>query len=82
MKTSKVLKMEIANNSNSIKSVEVHYKNGEKVNGFVHSIEFPLKVTLCKHLVYKGEDPYHNVSFDDAIKVILLYYIGEAKIFE
>jgi hypothetical protein len=77
------LEMTFANDNADIKSVGVNYRDGETISGFVTKAVFaPLDITLCKHHHSQGENPYHHLDFDRAIKITLLYNNGEAKTFE
>jgi hypothetical protein len=83
MEVSKELEMSLANDFSSIKSVEVIYKNGETVSGFVHQLQFlPLSVILCKHEVMRGEDSSHYLDLNRALKITLQYNTGEIRTFE
>ncbi len=83
MDISKDLEMAIANDTTAIKSVDVTYRTGEEVSGFVKTAKFlPLAVTLCKHQTLKGDNPYHNLDFNAAIRIELLYHNGETKLFK
>ena len=83
MKMSKELEMIIANETDAIKSVEVKYYDRATVAGFVKHAKFiPLDVTLCKHQVPKGENPYHIIDFYKAICITIIYHNGTNKVFE
>jgi hypothetical protein len=83
MEISRELEMAIANDNTAIKSVDVTYHNGEVISGFVKSAKFiPLAITLCKHQTLKGENPYHYLDFNNAVRIELLYHNGETKLFE
>ncbi len=77
------LEMAFANENADIKSVNVNYRDDETISGFVTKAMFtPLDITLCKHQHSKGENPYHHLDFDRAIRITLLYNNGETKTFE
>lgn len=83
MEVSKELEKAIANEHTQIKSVNVTYDTGELVSGFVKTAEFmPLSVTLCRHQTVSGENPLHNIDFDTATQIELLYINGTTKLFE
>lgn len=83
MKVSKELEMTMANDAGAIKSVDVIYKNGDTISGFVESARFiPLQVILCKHSIKKGEDEHASLDFENAVKITILYNDGNSKIFE
>lgn len=82
MKIQKELVMAIANEHESIDSVNVTYDNGESVSGFVKSASFsPLSVTLCKHQIIKGENPYQELDFESATQIELLFNNGKTQSF-
>ncbi|MBN8697154.1 MAG: hypothetical protein J0L87_11555 [Bacteroidetes bacterium] len=83
MVISKELELAIANNHNSIKSIEINYEDGQIVSGFIKEAEFmPLKVSLCKHQTEKNSHPYHQLDFEGASRISILYYTGEIRVFE
>lgn len=82
MKIPRELEMAIANEHANIKSVNVTYDNGESVSGFVKSAKFsPLSVTLCKHQTIKGDNPLHELDFESATQIELLFHNGTTRSF-
>ena len=82
MNLSKELQMAIVNDFSTIKSVDVFYANGETVSGFLKNVSIiPLDVILCKHRAPRNESPYHNLDFDSAIKIQIIYQDGTVKEF-
>lgn len=83
MDVSKELEMAIANEHEQIKSVIVTYDTGKLVSGFVKTVEFrPLTVTLNRHKIIRGENPLHNIDFDSATQIELLYQNDTTKSFK
>jgi hypothetical protein len=83
MNISRELEMSLANDYQSIKSVEVTYSNGDTISGFVKSATFmPLEIVLCKHQTIKGENPYHHLDFAEAVNITLVYHNGNTKTYE
>jgi hypothetical protein len=83
MEIEKELTMALCNDFGDIKDVEVIYKNGEQVNGFVHKLNMnnPISVILCKHEVPRGENSDHFLDFNKANAIKLTYHSGEIKEF-
>jgi hypothetical protein len=80
MEISRDLEMEIANNTTSIKSIDVTYKNGETISGFATKVKFmPFEVVLCKHETRKGEDSNHYLDFRNAESIDLVFHNGQTK---
>lgn len=83
MIVTKELEMTIANEMQSIKSVDVIYINGKIVSGFISTAIFaPLEIILCKHQVVKGENLYHNLDFSHIQTINIQYHNGLNKTFE
>ena len=67
----------------SIEKFEFTYKNGGQVIGSVKKIKFsPLKITILKNPVPKGESSKHKVVFDHLVKFSLHYKDGSTRSFE
>lgn len=65
--------------------LEIFYSDGIVIEGFVKRISYnsePPNVTLCKRAVPKGGSPYHNIRFDQIIKLIVKPYNQEPKVYE
>lgn len=84
MELTKELQMSIVNDFGTIKSVDISYANGELVSGFLTNVNYvpPLDATICKHRVLRGDNPYHFIDFDSAVKIELKYQDGTTKTFE
>ena len=83
MEVPKELQMAIANDNQQIKAIEVVYDDGEIIKGFIASAKFsPLDVVICKHVVPTGVNPRVFLDTEKAIKISLIYYSGEIRIFE
>lgn len=67
----------------SIEKFEITYKNGGKVTGIAKKIKFsPLKITILKDPLPKGESAKHKVVFDHVIRFSLHFKDGTSKSFE
>ena len=67
----------------TIAKFEITYKNGGKVLGTAKRIKYsPLKITILKDPVPKGESSKHKVVIDHVIKFSLLFKDGTSKSFE
>ncbi len=67
----------------SIDKFEITYKNGGNVLGTAKRIKFsPLKITILKDPVPKGESSKHKVVFDHVVKFYLHFKDGTTKNFE
>jgi len=64
MKSKREVSMSFINDSTKIKDVELHYKNGIVINGFVHKTNGDYCI-LCLHQTPKGADPNHQVDYDN-----------------
>ena len=75
MELSKKLKSEITRGFNSSASVDVYYPDGEFVSGFIENLSYSpqIDVRLCKHKVPRGEDIFHFLDFNRAIKIEFVY---------
>lgn len=82
MTVSRELEMTIANEMMNIKSLDVVYENGNVLSGFIKSAKFiPLSVTLCEHVVPRGQNPYHYLDFDDIATITITYHDGRVILF-
>lgn len=64
----------INSDSSRGETLEIHYRNGTVVEGFVQRVSFdwePPYVNLCKSSVYRGESSDHEIEFEDIMKVIV-----------
>jgi hypothetical protein len=54
------------------KTVEIQYKNGEVIQGFVQRIYNNMSsIDVCRSAVRRGESPIHSVRFDDIIDLVV-----------
>ena len=66
-----------------VKSVEVTYRNGGKVVGFVKSSNpSPLKVVIQKFSFAKREKPTHRIKFDHVTSLQLIFEDDTKEIFK
>lgn len=68
-----------------VKSVSVTYADGQTISGFYKRIVFDditkPTVWICKHIAPRGEDPYHWLDYDKAVKIAIELKNGEIKEF-
>jgi hypothetical protein len=79
----KILALEIANNFNEMKLLEIIYTNGEEVLGQVARVpDDPMIVYIEKRIVKVGENSIHKLDYNRLKKVTITYYQKEQKVFE
>lgn len=79
----KTLALEIANNSNEMKLLEINYINGEEVFGQVDRVpDDPMIIYIRKRIVKVGENSLHKLDYNQLKKVTITYYQREQKVFE
>jgi hypothetical protein len=79
----KTLALEIANNFNEMKLLEINYINGEEVFGQVDRVpDDPMIIYIRKRIVKVGENSLHKLDYNRLKKVTITYYQREQKVFE
>lgn len=67
----------------TISGVELTYQNGGKVIGTIRKIRLaPLRISIQKTVLEKGERPRHKVVFDHVSRLKLSFDDGSEKVFE
>ena len=83
MKVSEELEGNIESEFDTIEQFEITYKNGGKVIGSAKKIKFsPMKITILKNPVPKGESSKHKVVFDHVVKLTIHKKDGASHSFE
>ncbi len=85
MTSSEFEKIITSSDSSRGETIEIHYRNGSTVEGFVQYISYdssPAYVNLCKSVVPRGENSDHTVRFDDIVRLIVKQYGKEPIIHE
>jgi len=72
MELTEELRTLFAEGAESIKELELTYKNGGKVRGRVHKLkQKPLRLTIQKSEPASGERPRHRAVFDHVLSLEL-----------
>ena len=82
MVISKELELSLFNDVNSIKKVSITYKDGAIVSGRIKCSDLNSNITIEINEIKKDEVPYHDIDFENVLKISLLYYNGDNRIFE
>lgn len=79
----KALALEIANNFNEMKLLEIIYSNGEEIAGQVDRVpDDPMIIYIRKRIVKPGEYPSHKLDYNRLKRLTITYYQGDQRIFE
>lgn len=83
MEPPRELQMALINDFSSIRSIEATYSDGSTISGFAKKIRpIPFQVTLCKHEVYRGENPYVLLDFKRISRITVEHHSGKTEVFE
>jgi hypothetical protein len=83
MKITEELEQIIKSDFEAIEKFELTYKNGGKVVGTTKKIKYsPLRLSILKDPVPKGEKAKHRVMFDHVINISLIYKDNSVRKFE
>jgi len=65
-----------------IDNIDVYYKDGKVISGFLKEVKFiPFGITICKHKNNNEENYNHFLEFDKANKVKINYLRGKIREF-
>jgi hypothetical protein len=77
MDTNNFIKLIISSDSTGGETLEIHYKDGTSVEGWVQRVDSnftPPFVNFCKNVSQRGQSSDHTINFDKIEKIIVKRY--------